>query len=353
LYLYVRHNYPNIRAVWVTQNRDLYRNLKNEDIDVFLTYSLKGFLISLRAGSSFVSHGIRDINEFASRKTVLINLSHSTYPIKDMLTGAGITLFLTVVNYLRNPYWYLIKPDYAITSSAFTAKATRHQFQITDAQIVITGVPKTDFLVSSDPDSFEVFKTKDVLNFCSIGKKRILYVPTYRSERNFSIFNFGFDLEELCLVLTQCDAGMIFNLHPSESKQKLKMVPDFRKYECLQIGDFQGDEINLLLREVDLLITDYSAIFADFLVYNKPIIFANFDHQGYLNERKLYVDYDEDLPGPKAENWPELLKSIKDILYYENDEYEKERGELRNLIYPNLDGMARERIVEYVLSLSD
>ena len=72
--------------------------------------------------------------------------------------------------------------------------------------------------------------------------------------------------------------------------------------------------INGLLKKTDVLITDYSSLFADFLIYDRPIIFAKFDHENYVKERSLFLDYEKDLPGPKVENWHELFYNIKDII---------------------------------------
>jgi CDP-glycerol glycerophosphotransferase len=351
LFEYVRENYPAIHSSWITKNIKLYWELKKKNVDVYYAYSLKGFIISFRAKYYFVSHGIRDMNEFASRKSVLIHLSHSIYPIKDMRETANNMLFIKTVNFLRNPYWYLVKPDYAVTASDFTAKATKHQFQINDDKIMITGLPKTDFLISANLDDPDRFIDKSYSDFYTTDNVRILYLPTFRSARSFSIFNFGFDPEKLDSLLAEINAVMAFSLHPSTSGNNSLKLPDLNKYKSISFFNFKGDEINRLLKKTSLFITDYSALFYDFLIYNKPVIFANFDHAGYLKERKLYVDYDSDLPGPKAENWTELLHHLQEVLYHKNDTYQKKREELRDLIYPTPDGKARERIAQHVLSL--
>lgn len=50
---------------------------------------------------------------------------------------------------------------------------------------------------------------------------------------------------------------------------------------------------------MDLLITDYSSIFFDFALLNKPIILLNYDEDEYKKERGFYIDLDY-LPLPKA-----------------------------------------------------
>ena len=108
-----------------------------------------------------------------------------------------------------------------------------------------------------------------------------------------------------------------------------------------------------MLCQIDLLITEYSSIISDFLIFNKPIIFAKFDHDYYIKTKGVYVDYDNNLPEPKANNWSEITQYIKTIFMDKNDEYQKERNNLRTLIYPNLDGDACKRITQSVMSLND
>ena len=71
------------------------------------------------------------------------------------------------------------------------------------------------------------------------------------------------------------------------------------EHKRLIILDLLGDEINLLLRMASIFITDYSSLWADYLIFNRPMIFAQYDHEKYLSERAIY-DYEKDLPGYKV-----------------------------------------------------
>ena len=352
LYLYVRENHPDIRIAWITKSRELNCRLRESGINAFYAYSLKGTLATIRSMYFIVTHGILDVNEFVSRKGIMINLEHSIFPIKDNSMPKGGPFLKQMRLYLRHPYALLIKLDYAITSSQFTAAATKHHYNIDSNRVIPLGTPKTDYLLEVGKENDKLDKKDDYAMFYrSSDKRRILFLPTWRMDPGFSIFNFAFNLNELDNLLKEIDGIIAFKFHPSTKKNV--EIPDFSSYENILYFDYHGDEINKLLHRVDMLITDYSSIFADFLIYNKPIVFAKFDHVGYLRERVTYVDYDKDLPGPKAEDWPELIRCIRSIFVYENDDYKSQREEMRDLIYPQRDGKARERIVKYILSLSD
>ena len=259
LYLHVKNNYPEIRAIWIAKTPALYAKLKKEQHEVVRAYSLKGFLVTLQAKYLIVTHGIIDMNEFVSRKGILINLSHSIYPIKDMRLPFSfwdkIKIYLRFP-YMRFPYWYFVKPNYAITTSNFTAKATRHHYNIKDDQVIPTGTPKTDYLLSIDKKASFPNKDINIAKFHQGDKKRILFLPTRRSDREFSIFNFQFDQEQLNALLQEINGIIGFNFHPGEVRDRV--FPDFSNYENIKLLNYHGDEINRLLAQIDLLITDYS-----------------------------------------------------------------------------------------------
>ena len=100
-----------------------------------------------------------------------------------------------------------------------------------------------------------------------------------------------------------------------------------------------------MLNLSDLLITDYSSIFSDYLIFDKPIIFAKFDHLNYLKYRGIKINY-EDLPGPKVSGWDELLNETNKILY-DVDLFIDNRNNWKKKVYKNLDGNNCKRITEF------
>jgi CDP-glycerol glycerophosphotransferase len=72
-----------------------------------------------------------------------------------------------------------------------------------------------------------------------------------------------------------------------------------------------GGDIYESISEYDCLITDYSSIYFDFLLSNKPIIFAPFDLQEYKQkERSLYFEFEEVTIKPYCYNWGEVVERI-------------------------------------------
>ena len=194
LYLYFRDNYSDIQTVWQTKDYDLNIKLRLEGVNSFYAYSIQGIIYSLKAKYFIVTHGIRDVNEYLSRKGIIINLEHTIYPIKSLdMDPPSEPIIYKIYRYLVNPYGYLIKPDYAITSSKFTTKSTQTHFKINTKKIIPLGTPKSDILYLNIHGAKHDFKDNECQKYFDIVKKRILFLPTWRSNRCFSIFDFDFN----------------------------------------------------------------------------------------------------------------------------------------------------------------
>ena len=101
-----------------------------------------------------------------------------------------------------------------------------------------------------------------------------------------------------------------------------------------------------LLKYFDLLITDYSSIFTNFLLTNNPIIFYPFDLENYQQKEGLCFNYNEFTPGPKVFDIKSLKEAINTIFI--EDEYKEKRLEIKNLYHKYTDGNASKRIIEII-----
>ncbi len=66
---------------------------------------------------------------------------------------------------------------------------------------------------------------------------------------------------------------------------------------------------NDVLALADLLVTDYSSIFFDYLPLGRPLVFFTPEHETYLRERGLYLDPAE-LPGPVVSSVEALARAV-------------------------------------------
>ena len=88
----------------------------------------------------------------------------------------------------------------------------------------------------------------------------------------------------------------------------------------------------LILKYSDLVITDYSSCYTDFLLLDRPVMFFCYDLDEYLDRWELNFDYDYVTPGPKVWNSDQLIAELEKILQG-NDEYEEERQRVKRVFY--------------------
>ncbi len=105
-----------------------------------------------------------------------------------------------------------------------------------------------------------------------------------------------------------------------------------------------ASDINELYVMSDLLITDYSSVFFDYTILDRPVLFYMYDKDTYANDlRGFYFDLEEVLPGPIIESEDALLKAIV------NQRFEMEKlPAFHKQFHVWEDGLASQRVVNTV-----
>ncbi|MCJ7688897.1 MAG: CDP-glycerol glycerophosphotransferase family protein [Clostridiaceae bacterium] len=108
-----------------------------------------------------------------------------------------------------------------------------------------------------------------------------------------------------------------------------------------------------ILAVTDILLTDYSSIYVDYLVLNRPICFLPYDKVQFDEERGLAIDFTNNLdtPGPKLECMDDLINYIKDT--YNDDKYIDIRKAAQKNFYTYMDGNSCKRVWDLILSFVD
>jgi len=100
-----------------------------------------------------------------------------------------------------------------------------------------------------------------------------------------------------------------------------------------------------------MLITDYSSIYFDYLLLDRPIIFAPFDKKVYIQEdREFYFDYDKVTPGPQAINWNEVMQAIETFTINPKS-YTREREIIKNKFHTYQDAQSTERVYKAICKM--
>lgn len=160
-------------------------------------------------------------------------------------------------------------------------------------------------------------------------KNQILIMPTWRqwfgmdgnnemskeefkNSEYFLKYNELINSKELNNVLKDNNIIAIFYPH-NEMQRYLELFTT--KYENIIIADKNEYDVQTLLKESQLLITDYSSIAFDFAYMKKPLIYYQFDKEMYDKNhyKEGYFDYEKDGFGKVVKNLKYLMDELLDI----------------------------------------
>ena len=351
LFLYVKKHQPKIRPVWLTRSSELLKKLREKGYEAYKTYSINGFLYSIKAGCIIMSVGLDDVNRFTTLRSKKVQLWHGT-PLKKIGYDDGI--FFSPVN----PYWHIFFPftkeeyDMAVATSPLSRDRLSSALRLPLDNIVITGYPRNDVLLNSTtiPDALSDIKEQYHYRYL------IFYLPTFRGQMGseFDPFtNYGFDANKIEKSLEEINALLLIKSHPFnhiKDKGLLEKLHRSKRIKLISNSDFGGD-IYPILRYTDILVTDYSSVYFDFLLLNRPIIFAPFDIERYVKrDREFYYNYNDVTPGPKAKDWDELLSYIKEAIY-NPEKYESERKRICRMFNSYNDPNSSERVYKAIMEI--
>ena len=359
IFLYANNTrQKGIKVVWISRSREMSRELREKGYPCYFWLSWRGILYPLIAKYHIIDASIETINFWLSggAKVVLIwhgiPLKHVAHDVKKGLS-LDIVLHKTkgikpvLFRYLLP--WRFRQTDYiAVTSSVFRDICSS-AFQVPKERIFITGFPKNDILfyevpgseVGSDISAVEQLKSLRVAGMF----KTILYAPTWRDTGGDSFFESEEKLKELNAFLGQQHMKFFLKLHPlAQAKTFQNAYSVVYEHIVFVRADSDADH---LLPHIDILVTDYSGIYFEFLLLDRPIIFFPFDYEKYTTvDRELYFPYEEVTPGPKVKTLQELMKALEQAAHGSRDEYASARKKVRDMCYTYQDGNAAKRFCD-------
>lgn len=280
-----------------------------------------------------------------SKSQISVNLWHGT-PLKRFNKTAD-----KLSDYKYNFFTYLL------ASSEYFQPIMRDCFDCNLNQVKILGHPRNDLL----------FESTDILNKLSIDKSKFnkifLWMPTFRvskdnyiidsdinTQTGLPIYHSKADLLNLEKYLSKINSLLLIKLHPAQNLDFIN-VDTLSHIILLKNEDIENTGYHLynLVAMCDSLITDYSSIYFDYLLLNRPIAFTVDDIESYIKNRGFVIENPYDLmPGTKIKNIDEFKHYIDLISTKGNDSYFNERKKVNDIANKYQDNNNCKRIVEFV-----
>lgn len=180
--------------------------------------------------------------------------------------------------------------NYVISGSEEMSKFFSQAFKISKTKIKPIGTPKMDYLIKNKAQIIKNIKSK----YPNLTKKKvILYVPTFRKNKQINI-------DKILNTVDFNKYNMIVKTHPGKSQ---KFITEYL-YNC---NDFSAFE---LLTIADYIITDYSSISVEAAILEKPIFFYLYDVDTYERDNGLNIDLFKEMKGCCYRNFKSLYKQM-------------------------------------------
>lgn len=246
--------------------------------------------------------------------------------------------------------------EYYISQAPFFHKFILETYEIQEKQIVCLGVPRNDQL-------FNVYNSlNSIIPDISMYKKTIIWVPTFRTSENGkrrdSCFDFPLGIPilysekhllELNSFLKDICVLLIIKPHPAQD------LNDFLMSSLSNIYILTNEEMlansiqtNELLAQCDAMITDYSGIYYDYLLLDRPIGITLDDYNEYKNTTGfMFENAMEFLAGERIYSLADLEIFIRNVAEGVDNTIDSRRA-VKELTNKYLDANSSKRVYEFI-----
>lgn len=295
-----QEKFKDFKFYWAFVNPEDFEIPKGEKIKID---TFKYYWVAQKAKFWITNAAIERGLNFKKKSTFYINTWHGT-PLKKIgkdensiseKSGLGSKNIAT--------------QDVILAQSEYDAKIFSNIFDLDISKIVMCDLPRNDELTSHTNE-----KRVHVRKKIGIGddKKVILYAPTYREyerdEKNNCYLKPPIDFSKWKEVLGE-NYIVLFRAHYEVVK-----VLNINESEFLKnVSNYPN--LNELMIISDMLVSDYSSIFFDYSILEKPMYCFGYDLEVYSEKRGLYLDLEKALPCKVSKTEEELLNEILNFDY--------------------------------------
>jgi CDP-glycerol glycerophosphotransferase len=270
------------------------------------------------------------------RSQVLVNIWHGEPP-----SGKVIARFFPGRGGLRCTY----APVTSALGRAFRAT----EFGVHPLQVPIVGAARNDRMLHADAQAVRRAVLGDAAD-----RPTFLWLPTFRESVLGTIsinaahpgvpFSAA-DVQRLDRWLVQKGATVVIKLHPHDAAT---FSGDFQAIRVLTQDEMEqlGLTMYTMLPAFDGLLTDVSSVWVDYLLLDKPMVFAFPDIQDYRDGRGLSIEpYEDWVPGPFVRDIDGLIEALADLVDG-RDPMAHERGLARVRFHQYRDDRSAARLLD-------
>jgi len=352
LYEWYIKNKPEQPVIWLTRSREVLETLKSKNYPVASFYSHQGIKALYRARFGFYTNRAIDLaaeEGMLPKDLRLIFLSHG-----QSVKNSRLTVKKGLSEEFRKDIEKSGSQVYrAITSSHWMGSIQAKSQGLDPAKYIATGFPRNDWMLEIPEQEQHAWDS-------FIGDQKpaftILYAPTWRMHGEPTrLFPFeDLDVKALASYLQKHNVLLLLRPHIQEldlpiNKELVQRLTAATSNVRLATNK-EFPDANALLPFTDMLVSDYSSIYHDYLLLDRPIALIPYDYDHFESQNGFKYPYMDNLPGPLTLSQKDFLDAIGQAIAGK-DEFASQREQLRKKIYQDLDGSACERVAAAVAKL--
>lgn len=337
-YLIERNLNKKYEMVWLVEKPKNFENLQIENVSFSYiepqNVQQYEHMKQKISDAKFLIGSNRNIEKFDKRQ-VYVNLWHGT-------------LLKQLIDYkIDNTNW-----DYLLCPSEFFSDIYQRELRFSKEKLIYFNNPRNDDLWVNIDCLTTLYPNQKF-------KKFILWMPTYRQHRTGSnidskkefqlgipIFERMEELEQIDKLLQKEETLLILKVHPAQDLSKIK-ISSMKNIKILKNDELEEKKLKLynLIAQANSLITDYSSVYFDYMILDRPIGFTIDDlkeYKGYVFEKPL-----EYMAGIHIKDYNDFQQFLIDTIHGK-DECREKRRKLNNIFNKYSDNKNSERITKFL-----
>lgn len=261
----------------------------------------------------------------------------------------------TPIKYVKSYYTVPKKVDYCLAASPNLNSLVSDQFNIDEKKLFSLGFPRNDALTAPKRDLSRLFGKR--------YDKIIVWYPTFRQHKSGGGTA---SRNALPIIHDQAKAKKLNDFAMKQNTlivvkphfaQDISYIKDLNLNNIVFINDeffFQNNISSYeFVGSCDALITDYSSIYFDYMLCDKPIGLVWEDYEEYKQNPGFAIDMDHYMKGAEKIYSLEEFEHFIDDVAKGNDVYAKERNEISAFVNYANDGENSKRVVSFILQHFD
>ncbi|MDD6077856.1 MAG: CDP-glycerol glycerophosphotransferase family protein [Oscillospiraceae bacterium] len=329
-----QHWNAQYKLLWVVDDPEKFRSIRIHHVSFAGTRTslqrLRLFFNRCRAAAIVDCNGqIKKLNP----RTVHLYLTHGS-PIKS----------------IRNYYTCDETTDWILSQASFFRDINAEEFHIDPQKLITLGFPRNDQLFSTRANLKAIFGDE--------FDRFVVWYPTYRQHKNDLVRTTDISIP----VIHDPAVAQAINHTAAELHTLIVVKPhpaqDLSKIQALSLSNIRFIDDSLFsqyditsyefLAQSDALITDYSSVFFDYLLTDKPIGLTFEDYEAYAQSPGFAIDTELLRACAEMLDTPADFTIFLEQIASGEDPFFAQRSQLKYLTNQYTDNRSAQRVLDFL-----